>query len=316
MRRLWFDRFQIAEDAPLAQAEAKWTSRFEELLGRADEEAAHVLGVLVGLPFADSPHIGAMRDDPSQLKGRALVVSRELLGAVRAQQPVVVLLEDLHWADQSSWEYLMQVVLEDPHLHRGVAREEPAALSTTGRRPAAVSLPEGEGVQHGLFILGAARPEWAPSQALLDGGAYVPIDLSPLSDEASRALARELLQNMAETPDELVELIVTRAEGVPYYAEELVNWCLDQGVIDRSTEPWRFVPERLADAPLPSTLQHLLLTRLSRLAETERAGLQRGAVFGRHFWTGGVEGLGVAALVPGKRGRAPHADRAMGAAEQ
>ena len=81
MRRLWFDRFQIAEDAPLAQAEAKWTSRFEELLGRADEEAAHVLGVLVGLPFADSPHIGAMRDDPSQLKGRALVVSRELLGA-------------------------------------------------------------------------------------------------------------------------------------------------------------------------------------------------------------------------------------------
>ena len=63
---MWFDRFQIAEDAPLAQAEAKWVERFREFSGLEDyEEPAHALGLLVGLPFSDSPHIGAMRNDPT-----------------------------------------------------------------------------------------------------------------------------------------------------------------------------------------------------------------------------------------------------------
>ena len=79
VRRLWFDRFQIAEDAPLAQAEARWVERFKDLSGLEDyEEPAHALGLLVGLPFENSPHIKAMRSDPTQVKGRALVVSREL----------------------------------------------------------------------------------------------------------------------------------------------------------------------------------------------------------------------------------------------
>ena len=52
-----------------------------------------------------------MRSDPTQVKGRALVVSRELVKAVRRQSPLVVLLEDLQWADAASWEYLMEVFL-------------------------------------------------------------------------------------------------------------------------------------------------------------------------------------------------------------
>ena len=80
VRRMWFERFQIAEDAPLEQAETKWVERFKEFSGWQDyEEPAHALGLLVGLPFANSPHIGAMRSDPAQVKGRALVVSRELV---------------------------------------------------------------------------------------------------------------------------------------------------------------------------------------------------------------------------------------------
>lgn len=72
IRRLWFDRFQIAEDAPLAQAEAKWVQGFQELGTTSEVEPAHALGLLVGLPFRDSPHIGAMREDPAQVKGRAI----------------------------------------------------------------------------------------------------------------------------------------------------------------------------------------------------------------------------------------------------
>jgi class 3 adenylate cyclase/tetratricopeptide (TPR) repeat protein len=266
IRRLWFDRFQIAEDAPLPQAEAKWVRGFQELAGTEDVEPAHALGLLVGLPFADSPYIGAMRDDPIQVKGRAFVVSREFLKRIREQNPVEVLLEDLQWADESSWEYLTEVMFD--------SSESP------------------EGLQ-GMFICAAARPEWNPPKALTDRSTYRPVELRPLSDEATRELVLELVQRVEGVPEDVVRLVVERSEGMPYYAEEMVNWFFDRGIIDQGREPWRFVPARLKESPLPATLQHLLLTRLSVLSDPERAVLQRGAVFGRNFWAGGLEALGV-----------------------
>ncbi len=289
IRRLWFDRFQIADDAPLAQAEAKWVKQFQELWDGADgEEPAHALGLLVGLPFAGSPHLGAMRNDPVQVKGRAFVVSRALFKRIRAQYPIEMLFEDLQWADAASWEYLSEVVWS-----AGAA-------------------------ENGLFVLATARPEWKPPEALrviaseakqspsdeqiaslppagvtrTDAARYIQIDLAPLTDCATRELARELLEHVADVPADVVELIVNRAEGVPYFAEEIVNWFMDRGIIDRRAEPWRFAPARLKESPLPATLQHLLFTRLSALSDTERAALQRGAIFGRNFWSGGIEALG------------------------
>jgi class 3 adenylate cyclase len=280
VRRMWFDRFQIAEDAPLAQAEAKWVERFKEFSGLDEfEEAAHALGLLIGLSFYDSPHIKGMRNDPTQVKGRALVVSCELIKAVRRQYPVVVLLEDLQWIDAASWEYLMEVFLG------GAEGEQP----------------------NGLFILGAARPEWQPPEQLAalfrsslpdEKGSEkwgVLIPLAPLPDQATRELAKEIFQRAMDIPEKIIDLLVERSEGVPYYTEEMVNWFIDHGILDTRSEQWRFFPERLKEQPLPATLQHLLLTRLSSLSQPERATLQRGAIFGRRFWTGGVEALGVSA---------------------
>ncbi|HEV8339344.1 MAG TPA: adenylate/guanylate cyclase domain-containing protein [bacterium] len=266
IRRLWFDRFQIAEDAPLLQAEARWVRAFQELAGVDDVEPAHALGLLVGLPFEGSPYIGAMRDDPVQVKGRAFVVSREFLANIRQRGPIEILLEDLQWADESSWEYLTEVLLESAEPREGL---------------------------QGMFICAAARPEWTPPKTLTERSTYRPIELRPLSDEATRELALELVQRVEDVPEDVVRLVVERSEGMPYYAEEMVNWFFDRGIIDQSHEPWRFVPARLKESPLPATLQHLLLTRLSVLSDPERAVLQRGAVFGRNFWAGGLEALGV-----------------------
>ncbi len=265
IRRMWFDRFQIAEDAPLAQAERKWVERFQELGKTGEVEPAHALGLLVGLPFKDSPYIGGMRGDPAQVKGRAFVVSREFLRRVREENPVELLLEDLQWADSSSWDYLIQVMLDA----------------------------EIDDSHHGVFVLAAARPEWDPPAVLSSSQNYHRVDLQPLSDEATRELVSELLQRVEGVPEDVIRLIVERSEGVPYFAEEMVNWFVDRGVIDRGREPWRFVPARLKETPLPATLQHLLLTRLSSLNDAERSVLQRGAIFGRNFWAGGLAALGV-----------------------
>jgi class 3 adenylate cyclase/predicted ATPase len=278
VRRMWFDRFQIAEDAPLPLAEARWVQRYKEFSGQADsDEPAHALGLLVGLPFLDSPFIKAMREHPTQVKGRALVVSRELLRAVRRQAPVVVLLEDLQWTDAASWEYLVELFLGEAE----------------------------EGLPNGVFVLGAARPEWRPPAelaALLDAASPTKaagetwgmrIDLQPLTTQAMAILVAELFQRAEAIPAEIVELVVQRAEGVPYYAEEIVNWFIDHSILDTSGERWRFLPEKLKEQPLPATLQHLLLTRLGSLSGAERAALQRGSIFGRRFWSGGVAALGV-----------------------
>lgn len=280
VRRMWFDHFQIADDAPLEQAEMKWVERFKEFSGQAEcEEAAHALGLLVGLPFNNSPYIKAMRSDPTQVKGRALVVSRELVQAVRQQSPLVVLLEDLQWADAASWEYLMEVFLG----------------GATGEHP------------NGLFVLGAARPEWHPPSelsALFESSLPdeigcekwgVRISLAPLTDQAIRELAQELFQRAVDVPEQIIDLLVERSEGVPYFTEEIVNWLIDHAILDTHSEQWRFVLERLKEQPMPATLQHLLLTRLSTLSQPERAALQRGAIFGRRFWTGGVVALGISA---------------------
>ncbi len=263
VRRMWFDQFQISEDLAIEEVEYRWLKGFQSLRGQDSEESARALGLLVGLQFTDSPAIGAMRDDPAQVKGRGFAVSRDLLKRIRRKSPLIILIEDLHWADRASWEYIAEVLLDDP----------------------------GEDEVHGLFILATARPEWGPSTSLLEHAGYIQIDLPPLSDSASRNLVEELLQHVEDLPENVIPLIVDRAEGVPYFAEEMVNWLLDQEVIDRRFDPWRFNPEAFNETILPTTLQHLLFTRLSSLSVPQQEVLQRGSVFGRDFWSGGLVAL-------------------------
>ncbi len=301
IRRLWFDRFQIAEDSPVKRAEARWVQAFQELIGLEAEEPAHVLGALVGLPFEDSPYLKGMRHDASQIKGRAFVISKELLSAMGRQNPVELLLEDLHNADLASWEYLREVFLAELQRYQGV------------------------------FILGAARKEWQPPDWIdwladqeLDEGEislaaeferlpavyddpiaypqlkniiYQQLNLEPLNDFQTRDLAGELLSDAEGIPGTVMDMIVERAEGNPYYAEEMVNWFLDQGIIDRSVEPWHFREDRWREKPLPATLQHLVLTRISSLSEAERFCLQCAAIYGQNFWSGSIDSLGADATL-------------------
>ena len=67
--------------------------------------------------------------------------------------------------------------------------------------------------------------------SLSDRQVPIRVQLAPLSDEATRELARELLQGVEGVPEDAVRLLVERSEGVPYFAEEVVNWFVDRGII-------------------------------------------------------------------------------------
>ncbi len=228
----------------------------EETLRRAD-----VIAVWLGFEIGDAVRLPAVPRDPAALRDQAAAVLAGYLGRLAEQAPVVVLLEDLHWSDDGSIEWLDTA---DALLHTRrvlvVATARPALLE---RRPH-----WSEGLEH-----------------------HARLALTPLSRRESRALLGDLLRRVDRVPPALADLVVNTAEGNPFYIEELVTWLLETGVLARHGETWHAVPELLEAVAVPATLQGLLQARLDALPPFELATLQRAAVIGRVFWDEAVRQL-------------------------
>jgi predicted ATPase/class 3 adenylate cyclase len=231
-----------------------------EDIGKEIEESAHFLGQMLGFDFSDSPYLKGLVQDPQALRNRGLNSLREYFRTVCQQMPVLVLLEDVHWADDSSLEAVKEL-----------------GLIT---------------VKHPLVVICAARPslyEWRPYWG--EGQEYHrKMGLQPLSKRDSRQLVEEILKYVEHVPVELRELVVQGAEGNPFYIEELIKMLIELGVIIRGeismegVERWLVLPERLAQVQVPETLSGVLQARLDGLSRLEKEILQQASVIGRTFW--------------------------------
>ena len=268
------------------RAAAEATADPEQLTNQAD-----IVGHWLGFDFSASPAVARLA---GSLDFAALAQAHFLrfIRSLAAERGIAVLLEDIHWADDSSLDLigrLLRAVHED---------ESPAHLLVLClARPA-------------LF---ERRPEWGHD---LPGFSIVPVN--PLSRVASRALVDEILQRADAVPDALRELIAEGAEGNPFYIEELVKMLIEQGVIERETAPpgedltgaadaptlappperWHVHADRLPAIQVPSTLTGLLQARLDGLPREEREVLQRAAIVGRVFWDDAVGALSDNAAKP------------------
>jgi predicted ATPase len=117
---------------------------------------------------------------------------------------------------------------------------------------------------------------------------HVLIALQPLSPGESNQLLDEILKKAKDVPDSLRDLVVSRAEGNPFYVEELIKVLIDEQAILPGEEEWQVVPEKLSTVRIPPTLTGILQTRLESLSFAERAALQCAAVVGRVFWESAV----------------------------
>ncbi len=175
------------------------------------------------------------------------------------QGPTVFVIDDLHWSDPASAEFLI-------HL-----------FQLADRLPI-------------LFIC-AYRPErdssaWTVKQAAEAGYAhrYIEIELSPLSDNDSDKLVNSLL-SMSDLPDDLREFILKKTDGNPFFVEEVIRTLIDNGVIalDSDDNHWRTTAE-VKDISIPDNLQALLAARIDRLEENAKRVLQLASVIGRSFY--------------------------------
>jgi class 3 adenylate cyclase len=177
----------------------------------------------------------------------------EFLTDVVADRPAVVLMEDLHWAEPQLLDLLEYVLgsVEGPLLVIATARPE----------------------------LLERRPGWGARA----GGEL--IELDPLTGRDADRMLDEMFEG--GLPAELSELIVERAEGNPFFVEELLGVLIDRGLLTREDGGW-VLHELPSEFTVPDSVHAVLAARIDLLGAAEKAALQAAAVIGRVFWTGPV----------------------------
>ncbi|WNG44078.1 AAA family ATPase [Archangium minus] len=263
LRDLFSFHLQVQESDGPRVVRARLEESFLEALGPEDPSRlhAHLAGSLIGFDFSDSPHLKGSSTDEQSLRARGLASLGEYFRALLSREPMVLFLEDVHWADDSALDLLERLL-------QTLAPER-------------------------LLVVSTARPEFFERRPEWDlDPSHERLELRPLSQEDSHRLVAELLRKVEAIPSALHELVVSRAEGNPFYLEELIQMLLEEGVILADGERWHVEPRRLTSLRVPSTLSGVLQARLDSLPVHEREILQRASVVGRIFWDEALARMG------------------------
>jgi predicted ATPase len=174
------------------------------------------------------------------------------LEAIAARGPCVVVVDDLHWADDSVPEILRSL------LDR------------------VVDVP--------LLVVCIARPELLEREPGWGSGASnsLTIVLEPLNGDETRTLIARLL-DIDEMPEALRTRIVARSEGNPLFVEEFVRMLIEEGRLVRDVDRWRAASADSLDVRVPESIQALIGARLDVLTPSEKAIVYAASVIGEEF---------------------------------
>ncbi|MBI2210504.1 MAG: AAA family ATPase [Deltaproteobacteria bacterium] len=246
----------IADEDSEAEARASLRARLEEVFP-GEKEVYPVLAQMLSMRLdpEEVAIIGTMAGEA--FRSRLFAILEGFLLRLAAQKPVGLVLEDLHWADQSSIELVSYLF--------SVAARAPVAIVLLGR-------PRGE-----------APGNWEKLAPALDEyrDRYMEVSLRPLSGESSHDLVKGLLSGSV-LPEKLGQVILEKAEGNPFFVEEVLRSLIERGVLTREDTGWK-VTGLVETFQVPDTLQGVLLSRLDRLPEETKRVVQKAAVIGRVF---------------------------------
>ncbi|WP_428261840.1 ATP-binding protein [Haliangium sp.] len=256
------DRFDLREGDDAEATLARLRAGVEEAFGgERITEVLHFLGSFLDLHFPDSPFLRVFADSRAQHDEIARTVLRRFFEVDAEAGPVVLVLDDLQWADDATLELL---------------RELAASLGGAPMMLVACTRPD-------MLV---RCPEWGA------GADHRRVDLRNLPSADARAMFRHLLGRCEVVPDEVVEDAVGMTGGNPRFLEQLVLLFLDNGTIDTSgDETWRLDPDKAAETELPISIEEAIQARVAALAPEQRELLEKGAVFGNVFWLGAAVAL-------------------------
>jgi adenylate cyclase len=222
----------------------------EKIAGRMvllDTHFADALPLLFDFLGVADPQRPAPRLDPEARQRQLLAVMRQVIQSVSEAQPTVTLIEDLHWLDDASGEFLAQMV-------------------------------DARAGSRNLLLLNF-RPEYHAEW--MQKSWYRQIPLTPLGRDAIAELLADLLGSDPSIAA-LATPIHARTGGNPFFTEEVAQTLIESGHLEGTRGAYRLVTpiERLQ---VPATVQAVLAARIDRLPEREKRLLQVAAVIGKDF---------------------------------
>ncbi len=228
----------------------------QDLFGETVLEVYPYLGHLLLLQLEGDALERVRLLDPQALQSQYLTALRQLFRALAARRPLALILEDIHWADPSSTDLLIKLL--------PLASEAPVLFGFVTR-------PDRD--TPGWKLVAAARETM--------GAGLTELTLNPLSESDSRQLVANLLE-IESLPDHTRSLILKKAEGNPFFVEEVIRMLIDRGAIVKKGEGW-VAGKEIENVDIPDNLQGLLLARIDRLPEDVKRTLRVASVIGRQF---------------------------------
>ncbi len=248
--------------APVGSSEeetrAALSKNLETLLGAERKDVYPFLGHLLGLKLEEDMAARVKYLDGPALQAQYIAAYKRFLQALAKDAPTVIVCEDVHWADPSSVELGSQIL--------PMAASSPIVFAFVTR--ADKDAPGWKLVAQAHEIAGVGATE---------------LYLAPLSETDSKQLVSNLLEVEA-LPENLRQLILAKAEGNPFFVEEVIRMLIDRGGIarDAATGKWT-VTREIQNIEIPDTLQGVLTARIDRLPEDAKRVLQIASVIGRKF---------------------------------
>ncbi len=253
-----------------------WRQVIREAIGAQDGEAPEVVreklhrdAVCGAMPEGEPQYLEVILSVESDatlealtaLEGDALVehITRAARGYLRASaslMPTVIVLDDLHWADTASLDLLLGVA--------GLVEDLPLVITCLLR-------PDKD------------APSWSAIERVRSklSGPYTEILLEPLDAAHSKELLGNLLY-IEDLPESVRNLILDKAEGNPFFVEEVIRSLIDSEYIVQENSHWRATRE-IVNVTIPDTLTGVLSARIDRLPENTKHVAQTAAVLGRIF---------------------------------
>ena len=252
------DRFELTP-YPDEASRLRFSHEVRSVMG-GDQvaEALCFLGAFVGLEYPPTGFLRSIGENPKLYAELSRTVLRRFFEQDAANGPIVLVLDDMQWADPE----MLELVTE---LTGGLAGSP-------------------------VVLIAATRPEMLVRAAGWGEGGidHMRIDLRNLEGDDAEQMYRNLLSRVQHIPADIVEGAVEITGGNPAFLEQLVRLYLENGAIDASGAQWQLDPDRAADTELPISIDEAIEARIAALGIEERELLEKAAVFGNVFWVSAV----------------------------
>ena len=225
--------------------EAKF-AKLEALVTANSKVAEDVVLFTELLSLPSSNRYAPLNYSPQRKKEKTIDALMRHLAGMAKRRPILLIFEDIHWIDPTSLELLNLVIQRIEHLP--------------------------------ILTIATLRPEFQSSWT--SQSQVTSLTLERLPPDDSITLVRQIEHGGVSLPDDVVQEIVTRSDGVPLYLEEVTRAVIEEATADAKTGG--SIPTKLENA-VPVTLHASLIARLDRIGPTAKEIAQVGAAIGREF---------------------------------